>query len=131
MIIFRKYVCQEFNRLLRSIQDVDHWKATEFRQFLLYIGPVALKGNISEAQYKHFLCLYVAMRILCSSECINLNTYAKSLIIYFVKKYKKIYGDEHITYNVHNLLHLCDDVLLFGKLDNFSAFKFENYLGKI
>lgn len=38
---------------------------------------------------------------------------------------------EYITYNVHNLLHLCDDVLLYGQLDNFSAFKFQSYMSKI
>lgn len=31
--------------------------------------------------------------------------------------------------NVHLLSHICDDVELFGELDNFSAFPFENYLG--
>jgi len=131
MKIFRKYISEEFCRLPRTIEDVDNWKATEFRQFLLYTGPVALKGKLPQIQYKHFLCLHIAMRILCSSECINLNEYAKSLIQYFIKKYKEIYGDEYITYNVHNLLHLCDDVLLFGKVDNFSAFKFESYMNQI
>lgn len=131
MKIFRKYICKEFCRLPRSIEDIEHWKATEFRQFLLYTGPIALKEKLPKIQYNHFLCLHVAIRILCSSECIRLNTYAKSLIRYFVEKYKKIYGNEYITYNVHNLLHLCDDVLLFGKLDNFSAFRFESYMSKI
>jgi len=131
MKIFRKYISEEFCRLPRSVEDVEHWKATEIRQFLLYTGPVALKGKLPKMQYKHFLCLHIAIRILCSLECIRLNAYAKSLIRYFVEKYKKIYGHEYITYNVHNLLHLCDDVLLFGKVDNFSAFKFESYMSKI
>lgn len=131
MRIFRKYVSQDFCRLPRPIEDVDKWKATEFRQFLLYTGPIALKGKLPKVQYKHFLCLHVSIRILCSSKCVSLNGYAKSLIKYFIIKYKEIYGKEYITYNVHNLLHLCDDVLLFGKLDNFSAFQFENYMSKI
>lgn len=128
---FRKYISQDFCRLPRCIEDIDNWKATEFRQFLLYTGPIVLKGKLSKEQYKHFLCLHVAIRILCSSKCISLNTYAKRLIEYFIVKYKKIYGKEYITYNVHNLLHLCNDVLLFGKLDNFSAFRFESYMSKI
>jgi len=128
---FRKYISEEFCRLPRSLEDVEHWKATEFRQFLLYTGPIALREKLPKMQYKHFLCLHIAIRILCSSECIRFNGYAKSLIRYFIEKYKKIYGNEYITYNVHNLVHLCDDVLLFGKIDNFSAFKFENYMSKI
>ncbi|KYM95089.1 hypothetical protein ALC62_14272 [Cyphomyrmex costatus] len=129
--VFRKYISQDFCRLPRRIEDIDNWKATEFRQFLLYTGPIVLKGKLPKEQYKHFLCLHVAIRILCSSECISLNMYAKRLIEYFVVKYKKIYGKEYITYNMHNLLHLHNDVLLFGKLDNFSAFRFESYMSKI
>lgn len=30
--------------------------------------------------------------------------------------------------NVHNLIHLCDDVRNLGSLDSFSAYPFENYL---
>uniref|UniRef100_T1H3V6 Uncharacterized protein n=1 Tax=Megaselia scalaris TaxID=36166 RepID=T1H3V6_MEGSC len=30
--------------------------------------------------------------------------------------------------NFHNLIHIYDDVLNFGPLDNFSAFKFENFI---
>jgi len=131
MKMFRKYISEEFCRLPRAIEDVDHWKAIEFRQFLLYTDSIALKGKLPKVQYKHFLCLYIALRILCSSECIRLNAYARSLIRYFIEKYKTIYGTENITYNMHNLLHLCDDVLLFGKVDNFSAFPFENYMSKI
>ena len=33
-----------------------------------------------------------------------------------------------VVYNVHNLVHLPDDVRKFGPLDSFSAFAFENFL---
>ena len=49
----------------------------------------------------------------------------------FVKDMKKLYGQESLIYNVHNLLHLTDDVQKFGVLGSFSAFSFANYLGKI
>ncbi|KAG5328217.1 COX3 oxidase, partial [Acromyrmex charruanus] len=57
--------------ITKMIEDINNWKATEFRQFLLYE--------------------------------MHLNMYAKRLIEYFIVKYKKIYGKEYITYNVHNL----------------------------
>lgn len=38
---------------------------------------------------------------------------------------------EQVSYNVHSLIHLADDVDKFGALDSFSAFKFENYLQKV
>ncbi|KAA3677241.1 uncharacterized protein DEA37_0000539 [Paragonimus westermani] len=36
----------EFPRKCRTFHDCERWKAREFRQFLLYIGPVALKGLV-------------------------------------------------------------------------------------
>ncbi len=44
---------------------------------------------------------------------------------------REIYGKEFLSYNVHNLIHLPDDVRYFGNLDSFSAFAFENYLQEI
>lgn len=34
-------------------------------------------------------------------------------------------------YNVHSLLHIVDDVKLYGNLDNYSAFPFESFMFKI
>jgi hypothetical protein len=50
---------------------------------------------------------------------------------YFVKTFIILYGKDQITHNVHNLLHICDDVKSLGALDQFSTFVFENYLQSI
>ena len=35
----RKYIPVEFQRKLRSMKELEHYKATEFRTLLLYLGP--------------------------------------------------------------------------------------------
>jgi len=48
---------KEFMRKPRGIDELKFWKATEFRQFLLYTGPVVLKSLLPENMYIHFLML--------------------------------------------------------------------------
>lgn len=129
---FRKHIPNEFSRKPRTVDCVKFWKATEFRLILLYTGPILLKNKLSVQQYEHFLCLSIAIRILCSKTLIGRYIeYAKSLLYYFVEKYKLIYGENNITHNVHNLLHLVEDARKFGVLDNFSSFPYENYLSTL
>ncbi|KAB0790174.1 hypothetical protein PPYR_15499, partial [Photinus pyralis] len=113
-------------------REVDNWKATEFRQFLLYSGPILLLNRLPNIYYEHFVSLSVALRILIDSElCFKLNKYAESLLVWFVKFYGDLYGEEFLSYNVHNLIHLAADVKELGSLDKFSAFKFENFMQEI
>ena len=55
----------KFQRQCRAIQECDSWKATEARQFLLYLGPVVLKDVLDEKMYDHFKLLSIAIRCLC------------------------------------------------------------------
>lgn len=125
------YYPDEFQRKPRRMDHYKMWKATEFRDFLLYTGPIALKGVITNSAYKHFMALSTAARILVSSEHSKYNKAAEDLLKYVVCHFKTLYGVENLTYNVHCLLHLAADTMKYGQLDKFSAFKFEAYLGKI
>lgn len=99
-------------------------------QFLLYTGPVVLQNKLHPIMYSHFVSLYIAVRLLCENKCTTESIeYAEKLLKHFVKNYIKIYGLEYISpNNVHGLLHIADDAKEFGSLDNFSAFKFENFM---
>ncbi|CAB4013323.1 Hypothetical predicted protein [Paramuricea clavata] len=132
LVALRSYIPQCFARKPRGLGEVDRWKATEFRQFLLYTGKLVLKGSLPRHLYDHFLVLSVASSILVSPELaqVHLN-YAADLLKYFVEKAKLLYGEEFIVYNVHSLIHLVEDVKTHGCLDSFSGFPFENYLQKL
>nr|CAI5858644.1 unnamed protein product [Callosobruchus analis] len=133
LLSFNKCIPSEINRKPRSLAELRRWKATEFRTFLLYIGPVVLQGVIDTAVYEHFLLLHVAISILISAKHIeNIGIqYAQQLLNIFVTHAKKLYGYEFVIYNVHLLYHLSTDVEKYGALYNFAASPFENYLGKL
>lgn len=128
----KSHISEEFRRKPRSLVHIDKWKATEFRQLLLYTGPVVLKDVLDKNSYSHFLVLHCAIRILCEYERQkDLIDYANSLLKCFVEGFSSLYGKEFVSYNVHGLLHMCEDVVNFGSLDNYSAFQFENYMQSI
>ena len=128
----QKAIPAEFARKPRSLSELARWKATEFRQFLLYTGIVVLKNNVHESIYENFLLLSVAIRILTNEkDCSSKNELAHIFLISFVQHFGQVYGRENLVYNVHGLVHLASDVKLFGPLDNFSSFPFENFLCRL
>lgn len=42
--------------------------------------------------------------------------------------YSQLYGLKHVNYNVHSLLHLPNYVRLYGPLDCWSGYIYENFL---
>lgn len=62
------YVPLEINRKPRGLEDLARWKGTEFRTFLLYLGPIVLQNNIDIAIYEHFLLFHVEISILVSDK---------------------------------------------------------------
>lgn len=128
----KNQIPSDFNRKPRGLDEVDRWKATEFRQFLLYTGPCILSDLLSPSLYVHFLKLSLALRILLThDDCINNNECAKKLLLSFVRDVSVLYSDNMLTYNFHCLTHLNSDALKYGSLDNICAFKFENFLQQV
>lgn len=132
--ILRHSIPSDFNRKPRTLLEYAFWKGTEFRTFLLYSGPVVLKNILPPKIYANFLLLHTAVTILISKIHLhnsrNIDS-AHEMLQNFVQNFTIIYGEENVSHNVHNLLHICNDVSKYGKLDNFSAFRFENYMSTI
>jgi hypothetical protein len=132
LVLFKDQVPFEFGRKPRSVDDLDRWKATELRQFLLYTGMVCLHGLVEEAVYNNFMLLSVSMHILLSpSLSQDYSEYAGELLRAFVKNFGEIYGLHLVSYNVHATVHLAEEAKLHGPLDNVAGFVFENHLRKL
>lgn len=71
--------------------------------------------------FRHFLYLHVAIKMLSfKSLCYTQN----SLLKHFVRESAKSYGEHFITFNVHCLFHLPNDVLRFCPQHQFTSFPF-------
>jgi hypothetical protein len=131
LIAIAKFIPCDFPRKTRTLNDLPHMKATEYRLHMNYVAPVIF--NVLNTQlYNHFMLFHVAMKLLVNEEnCVLYAQYAETLLKKFVKDAIKLYGPKFISYNIHNLINLPDDVINYGPLDNFSSFPFEKKLQKM
>jgi len=129
LITLAEYCPKEFSRKPRSLDYLHRFKATEYRQFLLYTGPTIMLDLFGEdKRMKHFLKLHYAIQILVSlnERSISEINMAEDILRKFVSESVDIYGRRFLSYNTHGLLHLANDARNFGPLDHFSCFPFEN-----
>lgn len=126
----KEYTPAEFVRKPDTLSFLSMWKATQLRQFLLYISYAAMVDIIPLNIFTMFLRLSVAIRILCSSES-SLYDEAHFQLLKFLEEFAEIFGEEYLSHNFHGLSHLRHDVELHGPLDNFSAFKYENFMQSV
>jgi len=121
----------EFQRQLRNLDNVHHFKATECRTWLLYAGPVFFRKVLPDKFYDHFLLLHFSIYVLCSPSLRHHIYAAEMCLKKFVYLAEILFGKQFLTYNVHCLQHLTYYVRMYGCLDTFSSFPFENYLSSL
>ncbi|XP_046388085.1 uncharacterized protein LOC124157429 [Ischnura elegans] len=130
LVRIARYTPHDFQRKPRPLTELMRWKATELRYFCMYLVPLIAPFFVNEAVRNHFMSFFYALRILANASlCENKQffSYAETLLNYVVSVFPSLYGQHNCTYNVHCLLHVCEDVARFGTLDSYSAFKYENY----
>ena len=67
LIALRPHIPSEFARKPRELTEIDRWKATELRQFMIYSGPVVLKHSLPEEVFENFLLFSVGVFLLLTS----------------------------------------------------------------
>lgn len=98
LLEMRSQVPVDFARKPRSLRELDRWKATEFRQFLLYTGPVMLGAYLDGNLYKNFTLFFSGIAILISPTLSCYAKYAHTLLRSFVSHFGEIYGKDQIVY---------------------------------
>ncbi|XP_058128449.1 uncharacterized protein LOC131292360 [Anopheles ziemanni] len=121
----------EIHRKFRTLNDIQNWKGSEYSSFLHYGSIVVLKNNVSKVVYEHFLLFYCAITLLSSNVHRRKWEQAGQMLIQFVSQFNEVYSEGYVTSNVHNLVHVYDEVAKFGALGTLSAYPFENELQHI
>jgi len=108
------------------------WKASEFRNFLLYYSLPIFKEFLPHRYLQHWLLLVVSSYTLLKDSISENELQSCDIMLkVFVRDVGHLYGLQCYTFNVHNLLHLCLLVKRAGPLWATSAFPFEDFNGFI
>ncbi len=125
---YRKTQPIEFQHNLRSfIESLGLMKGTEFRQYLMFVGPHVLKGIIDEEAMSTILKFHIASTIFAHKRFANYYDEADKLMRMFIQEFAAIYHPCHVTYVVHSLCHMKKFVKKYGQWDNFSTFEYESH----
>jgi hypothetical protein len=119
----------EFNRKMRPVDELQHFKAAEFRNFILYFAPFILHKFLPQKYFNHLMCLHFSIYVFSDTIHKSLWPNAHDLITHFVDTCSDLFTSKVMVYNFHVLRHLSEFVNLYGPLESWSTFYFENYLG--
>lgn len=120
------------HRIPRSVNDLIHWKASEFRVFCFHYAIPVLEGIMRFDYLEHFLRFVTAVSLL-SSDLITQNMIdtARDLLHRFVQEFQVLYGAQFCSINIHQLLHLPDCVLNLGPLWAYTCYEYEDLNGQL
>lgn len=90
-------------RKSRSVQDRGFYKASEYRNLLLYYLQFALRDLLDEFKIKHFQLLSAATYILLQSELYESEiNEAGEMLTLFADRFEEIYGIQTIIQTSQN-----------------------------
>ena len=119
----------DIKRCPRTIKDLDFWRASEFKHFLLFWGPVILRKFLKDDFYNHFMLLSSGIYRLLKEDITSRDLEAATSALTSFSIYtESLYGKEFATYNNHQILHLPLSVRDWGPLWSWSTAPFESFL---
>jgi len=121
---------RNLTRTPRSIRSMAQWKASEWRNWLLFYSLFVLDGVLPSVYFVHYMLLVQGISMLLSKSLSphELDT-AENYLNMFVREFEVLYGIELMTYNIHLLQHAASSVRDWGPLWGYSNFMFESNNG--
>ena len=119
-------------RVPRGLDDLAFWKASEFRNFLLYWSIPVLRSVLDEVYLMHYILLVRSIYLLSKASITEDDLHTAQLCIdEFLKQFQHLYSLQFMTMNIHQIVHLVDVVRLTGPLFANNSFVFEDINGFI
>lgn len=128
MIKVNQTLPREIHRSIRRLDHLAHWKGTEYRTILLYVGIVVFKKILPLDRYTSFLKLACAVRICSTNIYGKYLPLARTLFHEYIEECISFDGADTVTSNIHHLAYVVDDVNNLGNLETINAYAFENAL---
>ena len=126
-------VVKECSRGVRGLDDYMHFKAQEFRNYLLFLWPAIIDAITPGTQFSEAIKEYWHLFIFLSRAytCLNdaeLKKISKKTLEWamnrFLTLFTRINGKKNCSYNLHMFSHI-DTTRLFGNLNELSTELFE------
>ena len=115
------------SRKIRDLNDLAHFKATEFSNYFFYIGVAFMGEFLPKKLYDHYLSLVFGVRLLLESSEPNAISMAGKVLGFFGKHIQQLCEDQKVeTINVHSLKHIPRQNREFDPFFVFSAMSFES-----
>nr|XP_020441759.1 uncharacterized protein LOC109951534 [Monopterus albus] len=122
----------EITRTPRSLSERKFWKASEWRAFLLFYALPILKGILPVRFWNNlFLLVFSIYTLLQDTIKTRSILMAEVALKKFVIEFQRLYGKNHMTFNIHLLTHVTQSVKHWGPLWATSTFPFESNMGTL
>ena len=118
---------RKIGRLPRETSELQHWKATEFKNWLIHYSLVVLHGILDHRYFLHWSLLVSSIGILTKDHISPGDlTLADEMLKDFCLLYPIFYGAYSCSMNFHLVRHLVYYVFRRGPLWAYSCFAFES-----